>query len=128
MITTATSWADWKLALQLARRGGQIVVLGHVGRDQPLPDFNPLASQYFYEKQLRLSSCGYVTHYDGPEIDIRFSLQRNCAYLLDQIGSGRLPAAELVGALRPAKDLSEIYDAMVRNRTTAQTTVLNWCD
>ena len=59
---------------------------------------------------------------------IDFSLQRNGSYLLDEIGASRLPAEELVGVLQLAKGLSEIYDVMVRNHTTAQTTVLNWCD
>ena len=71
------------------------------------------------------AAFGGAGHYELSGID--FSLQRDCAYLLDQIGAGCLPTEELVGVLRLAKCLSEIYDAMVRNRTTVQTTVLNWC-
>jgi len=56
-----------------------------------------------------------------------FSMKRNCSYLLDHTDAGCLPTAERVGVKRPVnKDFSELYNGLIHNRTTAQTTVLNW--
>lgn len=126
VITTSSTWDDWKLALQLARRGGQIIVMGFPGRDQPLPNFNPLTSEFFYDKQLQLAACGYMPNYDGEKIDIQFTTKRNCSYLLDQIAAAKLPANKLVKEVCPADNLSDIYDNMSKNRTTAQTIILDW--
>ena len=56
-----------------------------------------------------------------------FSIKRNCSYLLDHTDVGYLPATEGVGVKWPVnKDLAELYNGLIHNRTTAQTTVLNW--
>jgi D-arabinose 1-dehydrogenase-like Zn-dependent alcohol dehydrogenase len=49
VVTTSNTWDDWLLALRLASRGGTICVLGFPGRTEPVPPFNPLDSQYFYD-------------------------------------------------------------------------------
>lgn len=79
-------------------------------------------------KILGFSSAAFGSAGDFDVSEIEFSLQRNCAYPLNKIGADRLSAEELVDVLRLAKGLSEIYGAMVRNHTSAQTKILNWCN
>lgn len=126
VITTSNTWDDWTLALRLARRGGTIVVLGFPGRGQPPVEENPLASRYFYDKQLTLTACGYTPDLDVPAQDLRFTLKRNCAFLLDTILAGRLPAPALIAGVRDARELPQIYAEMAGRRKGPQTYVLDW--
>ena len=126
VITTANCWADWRLALTLARRGGRIVVLGFPGRGEPLPDFNPLASQWLYDKQLTITACGHTPGGDIESIDARFTLKRNCAYLLGEVLEGRLPAKSLIAEVRPASELANVYAELTIDRRQGRTIVLDW--
>lgn len=126
VISTTNAWADWKLALQLARPGGTIVTIGFPGRGQDAPDFNPLASQYLYDKQLTITACGHMPDLDVAPMDVRFTLKRNCAFLCQAIIDGRLPAADLIEGIRPAGDLAQIYADMTHKRTSGRTIILDW--
>lgn len=126
VISTTNDWSDWQLALQVARRGGTIVTIGFPGRGQAAPNFNPLASQYFYDKQLTMMACGYTPDLDVARIDAQFTLKRNCEFLMQAIVDGRLPAADLIEDIRPATDLAQIYANMIANRSSGRTIVLDW--
>lgn len=128
VVTTSNSWADWRLALDLARRGGRIVVMGFPGRGEPPPDFNPLDSQWFYDKQLTIMACGHTPSAEVDAIDLRFTLRRNCTYLLSEILDGRLPARELIAEVRPARDLPDIYAELTKDRRQGRTVVLDWTE
>lgn len=128
VITTSNSWSDWRLALELARRGGVIVMLGFPGRGEPAPDFNPLGSQWVYDKQLTITACGHTPNMDADPIDIRFTLKRNCAYLVGEIVAGRLPARELISEIRPASELPAVYQELSLDRRQGRTVVLDWTD
>lgn len=126
VISTANGWPDWRLACELARRGGAVTCLGFPGRGQALPGFNPLDSAWFYDKQLTLRSCGYAPDLDVPEIDRRFTLKRNCRFLLGEILAGRLPGRALVAESRRANELEAVYAALAAHRNDGQTVVLDW--
>lgn len=126
VLLTSNAWDDWKLALQMARRGGTVVVLGFPGRGQDAPPFNPLDSQYFYDKQLALLAAGQVVEADVPTDVAEFTLNRNMTYLLDLMAHGRLPAAELSRHVRDAGDLAAAYDDLWHRRDDALTYVLRW--
>ncbi|HLY08068.1 MAG TPA: zinc-binding alcohol dehydrogenase [Planctomycetota bacterium] len=116
LITTSGSWSDWRLALAQTRKEGTIGVLGFPGRTDGLPTFNPLASEYFYDAQLRIIACG-----QSPEPEVR----RNCEFLLDLIRSRRLPAGDLLENRVPWKGLAAAYDRLSR-RETYRTVALDW--
>lgn len=126
VVTTSNDWRDWQLALQLARREGVVAVLGFPGRGAPLPDFNPLASKYFYVKQLRLIACGFSPECDAPAYDVRFTLKRNMAYLLGLIDSGRLNTAALVTETRNWRDIESVYRRLAAREPELVTAALQW--
>lgn len=126
VITTSNSWEDWQLALKLARPGGTIAVIGFPGRGQPNASDNPLASQYFYDKQLTITACGYTPDYVVQQQDIRFTLKRNCEFLLSAILADCLPANALVVGIRNAQNLASIYEEMTETRQSFGTYVLDW--
>jgi 2-desacetyl-2-hydroxyethyl bacteriochlorophyllide A dehydrogenase len=126
VINTSNLWADHLLAMQLARKGGTIVMLGFPGRGQALPDFNPLDSQYMYDKQLTLRHCGHVTHAELPPIDVRLTLRRSLLYLSDLIRRGVLDPGKILSLEAPADDLAEVYRRLARRSAGVYTALLRW--
>jgi threonine dehydrogenase-like Zn-dependent dehydrogenase len=126
VVTTSNDWNDWRVALRAARRGGTIAVLGFPGRGQPAPDFNPLDSQYFYDKQLSVLAAGSVVESDLPADVVQFTLHRNMAYLFDLIAAGRIPAAEFCRHIRPAAELASVYEELAARPAGVPTIVLRW--
>ena len=126
VIITSNAWDDWELALRLAKPGGKIAVIGFPGRGQDKPKNNPIRSEYFYDKQLNIISCGYSPNQDVPEQDIRFTLKRNCQYLMSSIIEKKLPAKELITEIRDSKELCLVYEEMINRRSHSGTYVLDW--
>ena len=117
VITTSNDWDDWLLALRAARRGGTIAVLGFPGRGQPPASFNPLDSQYFYDKQLTVMAVGQTGDAE---------LARNMAHLLELIAAEKLPALALARDVRPAGELQAAYEDLLRRPDDVLTYVLQW--
>jgi threonine dehydrogenase-like Zn-dependent dehydrogenase len=117
VITTSNRWADWRLALGLAREGAALCVLGFPGRGQPAPDFNPLDPQFFYDRQLRILACGKAP---------RDELRKNCAFLLGEVLGGRLPARRLIDQVHPWQELGAVYEALARRQGGQLTRLLQW--
>jgi threonine dehydrogenase-like Zn-dependent dehydrogenase len=128
VVITSNSWSDWRLALELARKGGVICVLGFPGRGEAPPDFNPLDSQYFYDKQLSLIACGYTSDLMTSPQDMRFTIRRNCSFLLDLILSSRLDPSALITEVRPWRDIEKVYASAASRTKPFFTGVLNWSE
>lgn len=132
VVVSTNAWEDWQLALQLCRADATITVLSFPGRGQGQPDFNPLDSRYFYDKQLRIQSCGYMPSGAGSSRrDQPRAIAHNCVFLLEAITQGRLPAAALISGVMPYGTLDAIYAEMLAGNRSAQTQVLDWsgaCD
>lgn len=116
VVTTSNDWSDWVLALKVARPGGTIAVLGFPGRNESLPDFNPLDSQYFYDKQLTITACGLSSRSDASPSDVRFTLKRNIAYILDLLNTGAIPA-ELMSTEYSWHELENVYMSLMRRKS-----------
>lgn len=126
VVTSSGSWSDWELAISLPRKGGTICVLGFPGRTQPIPTFNPLDTQFFYDNQLSYISCGYSPDYDISSSDIRFTVKRNCHFLLQLVMEGKLPVSSLISIIVPWGQLDSIYKTMLEQRGELITAVLDW--
>jgi threonine dehydrogenase-like Zn-dependent dehydrogenase len=126
LVTTSNSWKDWKLALGIPRKMGKICVLGFPGRTHPVPDFNPLDSSTFYDKQLNIIACGYTPGNSLPPEDMRFNLKRNCRYLLDQILNGNLPAHKIISDVVAWTEIGDLYQALTKRKKGLITAVLKW--
>lgn len=128
VVSTSNDWADWEIALKLARKGGVVSVLGFPGRNCPIPDKNPLASQYFYDKQLTITSCGYVSDLECEPLDIRFTLKRNLEYLMSLVIAKKLPALVLASKIDNWKNIENVYASYVNRTETLLSTILRWDD
>jgi 2-desacetyl-2-hydroxyethyl bacteriochlorophyllide A dehydrogenase len=126
VVTTSNRWDDWDLALRLPRKGGTIAVLGFPGRDGTMPAQNPLASQFFYDRSLTIQASGYMPDLEVPPIDARFTIKRNCAFLLDLIRRGAINPDLLVTETRPWHELGAVYERLAAHDPDLVTCALDW--
>lgn len=126
VVLTAGDWEDFRLATRLARPGGKVCVLGFPGRRDPIPPFNPLEPTLFYRKQLSYVACGYTPDVAIDPRDLRFTIRRNCAYLLDLVLAGDLPAERLISAVEPWHRIEAVYERIAAREEGFLTAVLRW--
>tara|TARA_B100000809_G_C15117114_1_gene522884 strand:+ start:1185 stop:2210 length:1026 start_codon:yes stop_codon:yes gene_type:complete len=126
VVNTSNSWKDWKLAISLPRKGGKICVLGFPGRTEPKPDFNPLDSQFFYDNQLTLIACGYSPDHIIDAHDVRFTVKRNCKFILDLIVGNKLPASHIISSVFDWYDIQKAYEAIADRKIFYLTGILKW--
>ena len=117
VVATTGGWGDWQLALRATAVRGRIAVLGFPGRGQPAPTENPLASRYFYDKQLRIEAVGMA----GEQAQ-RTGMER----LIALIAEAKLDARALVSTVLPADDLAAAYAILAEQRGDAVTIALDW--
>ncbi len=126
VVSTSNRWDDWDLTLRLPRKGGTIAVLGFPGRDGAMPANNPLASEFFYDRQLSILACGHMPDLDVPPHDLRFTIKRNCAFLLDLIQRGAINPDLLVTETRPWHELGSVYERLANHDPNLVTCALDW--
>jgi D-arabinose 1-dehydrogenase-like Zn-dependent alcohol dehydrogenase len=126
IINTSNYWDDYLLGLKLVRKGGTIVCLGFPGRDKKLPNFNPLDSQYFYDKQLTLKACGYTPDIDQDSCDIRFTKKRNMAFLSSLILSGKINPFDILNVEKSWEDLESVYKLLETRPNNVYSALIQW--
>jgi threonine dehydrogenase-like Zn-dependent dehydrogenase len=125
-VTTSNAWADYRLCLELARKGGEVTCVGFPGRGEEPPDFNPLDSRYIYDKQLTIRHCGYATELDASPIDARFTLKRNMAYLARLVRRGALDPSEILSLERRWDRLADVYRQLASRPAGIRSALLDW--
>lgn len=126
VVVTTNGWSDWQRALGMAGKRATIAVLGFPGRDEGAPDFNPLAAEHFYLKQLRIAAVGMSPEQPDARGFQRFNERDNLAFILALLAEGRLDASPFTRWQRPAEMLAEVY-ASLENRAEGQLTcLLTW--
>ncbi len=126
VIVTTNSWDDWAIALQLAASRGTIACLGFPGRGRAPGDFNPLDSQYFYAKQLRIEAVGHSPERPDARGFLRFNERDNLRYLVRLMATGRLKPNSLVSAVYPGVDIEQAYRDLLSRKGTPFTYLLRW--
>ena len=126
VILTTNSWEDYALALELAAQNGTIACLGFPGRGEPPGDFNPLASEHFYMKQLRIEAVGWSPLEPDPRGFIRFNQRDNIAFLARAITEGRLDPNPMISARYRGEDIAQAYADLDARKDDAVTYLLDW--
>lgn len=126
VLVTSDRWEDWLLALRLARKRGIVSMIGFPGRGQAAPLFNPLDSQYVYDKQLRIQASNWGAEKDVTADQALRIKRRNFQYLLEMIEAGRLPARSLVSGESEWSELADVYEQLMVQRGGALSHLLHW--
>lgn len=126
VILTANPWNAFREAVDVARFGGRISVLGFPGRALPPPDFNPLAAEWFYGKQLILAGAGFAPRADVPPQEIRFNVRRNIELIFDYIRRGKLPLERAITHRIPWQRLNEAYELALAHSKDMAAAIFDW--
>lgn len=126
VINNSNSWDDHFLSLKLARVKGCVVMNGFPGREDDLPGANPLASKFFYDKQLTLKHSGFVFEGDISPADIRYNLKRNMEYLSQLILLNKVEVDKLIDSVYDSDDLDRLYKDLESRKIQNYSGVLKW--
>jgi threonine dehydrogenase-like Zn-dependent dehydrogenase len=126
VILTSNSWISYFQALELARMGGRVSILGFPGRAQPPSPRNPLDPALLYAKQLTLLGAGLSPQVECPPHELRFNLRRNLEYILSLMATGRLPLSSLISHRIPWNQMQTAYDLASDRSKTLVAAVLDW--
>jgi 2-desacetyl-2-hydroxyethyl bacteriochlorophyllide A dehydrogenase len=126
IITTTNSWDDWQTALQFAGRNGMICVMGFPGRGIDNIPFNPLDSQYFYDKQLRIQAVGMAPSELDSRQFLKFNEKNNIHFLMDQIKLKKLNPENLITDKLAWHQLEDAYQSLLSRKNSPITYLLQW--
>ncbi len=126
VVLTANPWDAFREAVDLARFGGRISVLGFPGRALPAPDFNPLAAEWFYGKQLILAGAGFAPKADVPPQEIPFNVRRNIELIFDYMRRGKLPLERIITHRYPWPRLIEAYEMARAHSKELAAAIFDW--
>lgn len=126
VIVTTNSWSDWNIALQMVGQLGVIAVLGFPGRGERISTKNPLESQYFYMKQIRIEAVGFSPELPDGRGFCRFNERNNIEYICRQIMSGRLNPESFISGRFEATNIKEAYNSLMTRQSSPLTYLLEW--
>ncbi len=126
VVLTANSWDAYRTALEVARRGGRVSILGFPGRGQQQPDFSPLDPRWIYDKQLTLLGAGHAPRTDCPPEDLRFNMRRNLNTILGLMASQRPGLDSAITHRFPASRMQEAYELAKNHDKSLAAAVFDW--
>lgn len=83
---TASTWPAIRTCSEIVRQEGRISI---IALHPDNVEYNPIG-ELFYRKQLSLISTSYTPRDDALPERTRFTLRRNCQYILDGLASGAI--------------------------------------
>lgn len=126
VILTSNSWEDYRLALDLAGQNGCVACLGFPGRETSPGDYNPLAADPFYTKQLRIEAVGASPLENDARGFNRFNLRDNLGFIARAIGDGALDPEPILSASYRAREIERAYADLAARKDGAVTYLLDW--
>jgi threonine dehydrogenase-like Zn-dependent dehydrogenase len=128
VILTSNSWESYFLALELARTGGRVSILGFPGRAQAPSLRNPLDPALVYAKQLTLLGAGLSPRLECEPQDLRFNLRRNLEYILDLLAAKRLSFAPSITHRYPYTRMREAYELAREHSKDLIAAIFEWTE
>jgi threonine dehydrogenase-like Zn-dependent dehydrogenase len=126
VVLTANPWNAYRLAMEIARFGGRVSILGFPGRAQEPPDFNPMDPQWVYGKQLTLLGAGFAPKADCRPEDLRFNTRRNLEYILDLMAFHHPRIESVISHRLPASRMKEAYELAREHSKDLVSAVFDW--
>jgi threonine dehydrogenase-like Zn-dependent dehydrogenase len=126
VINTTGSWEDWRLSLVLAGHQSVVTVLGFPGRGVETIPLNPLDSQFFYMKQLRIQAAGLSPENNDTRQFLKFNEKKNLAFLLSQIQAGNLQPDHLISGTFLWNEIEAAYQSLIKRNNSPISYILQW--
>jgi threonine dehydrogenase-like Zn-dependent dehydrogenase len=128
VVLTANPWPAYRDALEAARYGGRISILGFPGRAQAAPEFNPLDASWLYAKQLMLMGSGFSPRANAEPHEVAFNLQRNLAMIFDYMRRERLVLGKIITHRYPRQEMKIAYELALSRSKEMAAAVFDWGD
>ncbi|MDR3676726.1 MAG: zinc-binding alcohol dehydrogenase [Acidobacteriota bacterium] len=126
VVLTANPWNAYRLAMEIARFGGRVSILGFPGRAQEPPDFNPVDPRWVYGKQLTLLGAGFAPKADCRPEDLRFNTPRNLEYILNLMAFHHPRIESVISHRLPASRMKEAYELAREHSKDLVAAVFDW--
>lgn len=118
-VLAANSWPAYRTGVEVLGEDGRMAVLSLLGRGEEMPDFNPLALEWFYHKALNIISVR-LTHAD------RARLEEDWTYLLELIEQRTIQPERLITHRLPYRDMAKAYEAAHKRDKSMVGTIFLW--
>ncbi|HEV8633542.1 MAG TPA: zinc-binding dehydrogenase [Chloroflexota bacterium] len=122
VVETASTWSAIRTAAEVVRQEGRVSIVAlHPGE----AEYNPIGEP-FYRKQLALISTSFAPLEDYPSQRVRFTLRRNCQYILDGLAAGRIGYAPAVTHEVHFSELPAIFERLAEGDRTMGAVAVHW--
>ena len=128
VILTANPWPAYRTAMEVVRPNGRVSIVSLPGRGEEQLDFNPLAMQWFYAKDLSLIAVAGQAGYLYPTSEDRFSADRACAHVLSLMADGRLEPSRLITHRLPYTEMVQAYEMALQREKSMMGVIFTWKD
>ena len=71
-------------------------------------------------------ACGYSPDYIIDAHDVRFTVKRNCNFILDLIVDKKLPASHIISSVFDWRDIQTVYEAIADRKMFYLAGILKW--
>lgn len=132
ILETSQAWSGLADALRLAKPATRIAIIG-IYRTPPVPD---LADQifrltfmnrdHFHNQRLKIIGCSNDPADDYPPGIVRWTIQRNMAYVAEKIASGEMDTRHVITHRFRWDQLEEVYRRLVAGDHSLVGVVLHW--
>ncbi len=109
-VLIGSTWSAMRSACELLRHGGTVSLIGFPGVDEPMTNFNPFDTAWFYRKQLTYASVSFVPRKPYPVNEVRWTLVRNYEYLLYLMQQGKLSVRDMITDRCHYSEYQGMYD------------------
>ena len=87
---------------------------------------NPLDSQYFYDKQLKIQAVGHVIDEENKSLSLKYNMKDNLSFILSEIESGYLNPELLISSMFSWSKLENAYKNLIKRVDSPITFGLEW--
>jgi threonine dehydrogenase-like Zn-dependent dehydrogenase len=125
-VLIGSTWSAMRSACEMLRHGGTVALIGFPGVDEPLTNFNPFDTAWFYLKQLTYASVSFVPRKPYPVHEVRWTLVRNYEYLLYLMQQGKLSVAGMVTDRCPYTEYKRMYERIAAGDRDLVGLIFTW--
>ena len=125
-VLIGSTWSAMQSACEMVRHGGSVSLIGFPGVAEPMTNFNPFDSAWFYRKQLTYASVSFVPRNPYPVNEVRWTLVRNYEYLLYLMQQGKLSVSGMITDRCPYTEYYRMYERIAAGDRNLIGLIFGW--
>ena len=135
VILTANPWPAYRTAVETVRSGGRVSIVSLPGRGEPPLNFNPLAMDWFYRKNISLIAVSGPAGYLYPQasgqastVKNRFASDQANSFILSLMADGRLEPKRLITHRFHYTEMVKAYEMAYHRDKSLMGVIFQWQD